>query len=162
MLHVLQGTTSDSDEITRLIDEGGGDGFVTPWVVPKNARPGDDILIYYRHTGSIIERGEIVSIPEPALFGKRHVYRANIKIGQWLDLGITLDELSALFPEWAWLRYPRPTQHQRMILLRDSKFYSWNELNLMLKKKCQRMIRSTSTMMYLDLFKIATRQDKRV
>lgn len=107
MLHVLQGTTSDSDEITRLIDEGGGDSFVTPWVVPKKARPGDDILIYYRHKRSIIERGEIVSIPEPDSFGKRNVYKASIKISQWLDPGITLDELSALFPEWAWLRYPR-------------------------------------------------------
>jgi len=35
-------------------------------------------------------------------------------------------------------------------------------LLLLLKKKCQGMTRSISTMMYLDLYKKATRQDKLV
>jgi len=103
MLHVLIGDQADMDVILHVLE---GDG-VTPWVVPKGARPGDSVLIFFRHTGSMIGTGEIVSIPEPGLFGKRHVHRANIAIGHGLNPGITLEELSTVVPDWAWLRYPR-------------------------------------------------------
>lgn len=104
MLHVLIGNQNDIDPMFDALEG----NVVTPWVVPKSARPGDSVLIFFRHTNSIIGIGEIVSIPEPSLFGKRHVHRANIAIGRALDPpGVTLDELSLLIPEWAWLRYPR-------------------------------------------------------
>lgn len=103
MLHVLIGDQQDHEGITQAIKRDG----VTSWVVPKIATPGDTLLIFFRHKNAILSTGEILTAPASSMFGKRHVHRAQIGIGQQVDPPLSLDEMSDLLPNWAWVRYPR-------------------------------------------------------
>lgn len=103
MLHVLIGNQQDLDVVVQAIGQDG----VTPWVVPKGAMPGDRVLIFFRHMNAIFGSGEVLTDPAPTVFGNRHVHRAGIGIGHLIDPPLSLDELSDLLPNWAWVRYPR-------------------------------------------------------
>ena len=104
MLHILIGDFNDIETIDQALEQ---TVSVIPWIVPKNAKTGDKLLIFFRHINAIFGSGEILSTPFSAKFGNRHVYRANIGIGAPIDPFLTIEELSELFPEWAWVRYPR-------------------------------------------------------
>ena len=102
MLHVLIGDQQDLETIVQANEQDG-----VTWVVPKSAAPGDNVLIFFRHMNAIFGSGEILATPTPSMFGNRHVHRTKIGIGPPIEPPLSLDELSDLLPNWAWLRYPR-------------------------------------------------------
>lgn len=104
MLHIVLGGSADLENIVDQLDKDEAD---FQWVVPKSAEIGDELLLYFQHTQSIYFSAEISSSVEKNTLGKRQVYRANITITNFFDPAISLDEMQALLPEWAWTRYPR-------------------------------------------------------
>lgn len=104
MLHIVLGGEADLEYALDQLEKNEG---VFEWVVPKSAEVDDEVLMYFQHTQSIVFSADITSAPEKGTLGKRQVYRANITITNGFDPAISLDELKAHLPDWAWTRYPR-------------------------------------------------------
>ncbi len=107
MLHVLISEKEHLDDVRNATGKEPGN-----WVVPKNAKPGERLALFFPSEKGLVALGEIRSKPEgPTMRGDRIVYLS--EIGNVVPLGktITIDDLKECPVEeikgWPWLRYPR-------------------------------------------------------
>jgi len=76
------------------------------WIVPKDARPGDEVALFFPHIG-FLGRGVVASEPEDSFFGERRTYCADLGSLSLFAFPVVLEEVARLFPEWGWPRFPR-------------------------------------------------------
>jgi len=103
MLRVLVGEEADFEDVRQAAAENG----TIPWIVPKTAQPGDNVLFFFPHTKSFLGYGTISSQPESTFFGQKAAYTAVVGNIALFDSPIPLAAVANRFPEWAWTRYPR-------------------------------------------------------
>lgn len=102
MVHVLVGQES----FVELTEQAAAKGATVRWIVPKKARPGDEVLLFFPHLG-FLGHGEIVSNPESTVFGRRPTYEADVASIILFKSPILLHTVAKRFPDWAWVGYPR-------------------------------------------------------
>ena len=103
MLRLLISFDADLD----LLDLAAEQGNAVPWIVPKDAQPGDACA--FSHLGEgITHLGELRSNAtkndEPPWKGR---YTAEVWRVAALQEPVTHDELAEAFPDWKWPTYPR-------------------------------------------------------
>lgn len=77
------------------------------WVLPKVARMGDRVALYFPSQGGFVALGSVLDTPIADLFGRRHVYVATVGSIERLGSVVSLDWISTRMRGWAWLNYPR-------------------------------------------------------
>lgn len=102
MLHVLVGEEAAVEPVQRAAAQRG----TVSWIVPKAAKPTDEVVLFFPHIG-FLGRGAVTSEPEATVFGKRQTYRADLGSLVLFAFPVVLEEVTKLFPAWAWTRYPR-------------------------------------------------------
>jgi hypothetical protein len=103
VLHVLTGERESLEQV----ESASADGSTTLWIVPKKARPDDQVALYFHHRQAFVAHGEVVSNPEPTEFRRRPGYSAQIGNLVLLTNPVPLAVISELWPGWQWPTYPR-------------------------------------------------------
>lgn len=108
MLHVLISEKEHLDDVRTATEETGP----FSWVVPKKAKPGERVVLFFPSENGFVALGEILTERTgPKKRGNLIVYYANI--GKLKPFGRTIDRnefsTSAVeeISDWPWLRYPR-------------------------------------------------------
>ena len=102
MIHVLVGET-EYEQVTRQAE---AEGESVPWIVPKKAKPGETVLLFFPHMG-FLGRGEIMSKPVATVFGRRQTYKADVGNIALFESSVPLGAVAEQFPAWKWTTYPR-------------------------------------------------------
>ncbi len=128
MLHVL---ISEDEHLEKVLNP--EDEPVPDWVVPKNAKKGERVALFFPGGGrGFVALGKLLSKPDgPTMHGGRIVYVA--EIGNIVPLGktITIDYLKASTVDeirsWPWLNYPRsfttlkPPRSEKLLEILEAK-----------------------------------------
>lgn len=78
------------------------------WSTPKDARPGDNVLIYIASPVSAVIAKGVVLAPARKTTGRdRYDYRASVGRIELTSNPVNIRELKKAFPKWRWLTYPR-------------------------------------------------------
>jgi HNH endonuclease len=105
-LHVVQGGLQNGDEAYVRKYGRQGKGTADGWVVPKNAKVGDDVAIFFIGGPGILATAKIAGSPSPADDWPNR-YRAPLSSIRLLTPSISLGVLRKRLPELQWLKYPR-------------------------------------------------------
>jgi hypothetical protein len=127
MLHVLISEKEHLDNVRNATGKEPGN-----WVVPKNAKPGERLALFFPSEKGIVALGEIRSKPEgPTMRGDRIVYLSEIGNVVALSKTITIDDLKECpveeIKDWPWLWYPRnfttlkPPRSQKLLEILKAK-----------------------------------------
>ena len=103
-LHLLNGGYGNGDKkrLGRAVKTA---GRVGPWVVPKSARIGEEVVINLGRQG-LFAKGRVASRPVPREGWNRR-YGAWLDSIQLIEPPISLEELRKQIKELKWARYPR-------------------------------------------------------
>lgn len=103
-LHILIGTATEDIEMAKSVALTGRN---MDWIVPKNAMPGDNGLLFVKGRG-IIASAVLRSMPRKIEEGRwSGRYGGEVGDVRFLKKTVSEEELGREFPTWAWLRYPR-------------------------------------------------------
>jgi hypothetical protein len=102
-VHILIGDEAFVESLHVAAHQGG----IVTWPVPKNAMPGDDVLLFFPHADSFLGHGKIDSKPKLSAFRETHRYRSRIGNIVLLQPPKPLAAVASRFPKWKWPRYPR-------------------------------------------------------
>lgn len=106
MLHVLIGENPAYKELHRL----SASGKTVNWVVPKPAKPGEDVVFFFRgvSAGSFVGHAVVATTPRAAQWTPGKVaYRADLRDICTLAHPVALDTIRTALPQWKWTTYPR-------------------------------------------------------
>ncbi len=107
MLRVLVG---DGEKDYQLIVDCVEGGPLQDWVVPKDAVPGDEAVMFVPGHG-FLARATVSTVPTPTLFGNQHAYRSQLSQVSCLPVPVPLEYVEQRLPTWGWLRQRVKSRH---------------------------------------------------
>lgn len=114
-LHIVQGGIENGD--LDWIRSAAPEDTSVPWVIPKNAEVGDDVVLYVGKHG-FVATGSVATRPKSRLDWPNR-YGAKLTDVRQIRPSITLDTIRAALPDFDWAKYPRSiTTPQEDIALR--------------------------------------------
>ena len=102
MFHVLVGEQAAEEPLRHAAVRSRS----VTWIVPKAARVGDQVALYFPHAG-FLARGTVVSLPVSCTFGRRPAYSAEVGELTLFAAPVPLAPIAERLPGWGWARYPR-------------------------------------------------------
>jgi hypothetical protein len=76
------------------------------WIVPKAAKPGDEVALFFPHVG-FLARGSVISLPKPTVYGRKKTCSADIGKIVFFAYPVLLEDVAKEFSSWGWTTYPR-------------------------------------------------------
>jgi hypothetical protein len=107
MLRVLVGDGAKDYQLIADCVEGGS---LQDWVVPKDAVPGDEAVMFVPGHG-FLARATVSTVPTPTLFGNQHAYRSQLSHVSCLPFPVPLEYVEERLPTWGWLRQRVKSRH---------------------------------------------------
>ena len=103
MLHILVGEEAALEDVRQAAANRKPVG----WIVPKAAKPGDKVVLFFPHLRGFFAHGETSSTPKSTSFGRKPAFEA--AVGNIISYGspIPLKVVADRFPNWRWVDYPR-------------------------------------------------------
>lgn len=104
-LHIVHGGVENGDK--KLLEKVARRGrkAKNPWIVPKSARIGDDVVIYMQHHG-FFATAKVTSHPVPSE-ERTNRYVAEVNSIRLIEPAISLATIKRKLPTWIWTKYPR-------------------------------------------------------
>jgi hypothetical protein len=107
LLFLIGSSDRDNGDYSRLL-KAAGTKRTFNWSTPKDAGPGERVLIYIASpVSAAIAKGVVLAAARKTSTKDRYDYRARVGEIELLPNQVDIRHLKKMFPSWRWLRYPR-------------------------------------------------------
>lgn len=97
MLHILIGENNARENWQDCVQRGRS----LSWIVPKEAKPGDDVLFVF-NKDQFVGTGAIASVPVSSTFNGQAAYRADVRDLKQFKRSLAVEAVAPRIPEWRW------------------------------------------------------------